>query len=124
MTFEYECQLRLGEPVERGIFMKNTPGESVPQSLHLSTEIASVQGDYKTPPAYVPFDQYSTIYLTIHYACGHQAIRPILRDKYEMDYPMHHKLDDRHISAQEYCQACKAGALRAYERKMERRGVA
>jgi hypothetical protein len=67
---------------------------------------------------------YEFVYLTMHYECGCTALRPILRDKYEMDFPMHHKMDSRDITAAESCTNCKALVLRAWERKMERRGVA
>ncbi len=64
------------------------------------------------------------ICLTIHYESGCSTIRLVRREEYEQDYPMHHKLGDRNIMAPESCAMCKGLALRAWERKMERRGVA
>ncbi len=67
---------------------------------------------------------YEWIYVTIHYACEHQTLRPMRRDAYERDYPMHAHEDNRNIQAFENCTACQAITVRAWERKMERRGVA
>ena len=64
------------------------------------------------------------IFLTVHYECGCSALRPTRRDAYEMDYPMHFKMESRDLTLPENCPNCKALVLRAYERKMERRGVA
>lgn len=66
---------------------------------------------------------YEWIYVTIHYACNHEALRPMRREAYEQDFPMHAQLDDRTIQAPENCPACSVSVLRAWERKMERRGV-
>ena len=64
------------------------------------------------------------IFLTIHYDCGCSALRPTRRDAYEQDYPMHALEDSRDITEPGNCAIHKALVLRAYERKMERRGVA
>ncbi len=64
------------------------------------------------------------ICLTIHYEYRCSTILLVLIAAYEQDYPMHHKLDDRNITSPENCANCKGLALRAWERKMERRGVA
>ena len=68
------------------------------------------------------YDDYEYIYLTKHYQCGCSTIRPILRDNYERDYPLHHEMESREIFIT--TENCSALVLRAYERKMERRGVA
>lgn len=71
------------------------------------------------------YDDYEYIYLTKHYQCGCSTLRPILRDNYERDYPMHHKMESREIFlTTENCPNCNAVVVRAHERKMERRGVA
>ncbi len=64
------------------------------------------------------------ICLTIHYSCGCSTIRLVRREDYEQDFPMHHAQDNRNITAAENCVNCKGLALRAWERKLERRGVA
>jgi len=64
------------------------------------------------------------ICLTIHYACGCSTIRLVRREDYEQDFPMHAHEDNRNITAPESCALCKGLALRAWERKLERRGVA
>ena len=64
------------------------------------------------------------VYLTVNYACGCSALRPVRREEYEQDFPMHHAQDNRNITAAESCANCKGLAVRAWERKLERRGVA
>lgn len=67
---------------------------------------------------------YEWLHIVIHYACGHESLRPMLVQDYERDYPQHALEDSRNIEAPENCAACQAVTLRAWERKMERRGVA
>ena len=67
---------------------------------------------------------YEFVHIVIHHSCGHETLRPMLTMDYERDYPLHAQEGNKTISVPENCVNCQAITQRAWERKMERRGVA